>query len=128
MKWQVKYLSEDGDEDEDKVSYVNPQDNQLAMLGCKLSVQPTAAQKINDGANKTVCAWIECEAVQVLSVNRIKPNVNDYRVHFNPRKKPDWTDGYNNVVSGNQYEIIFTDDRTLWVVEEAYECGSSDLV
>ena len=128
MKWQVKYLSEDGDEDEDKVSYVNPQDNQLAMLGCKLSVQPTAAQKINDGANKTVCAWIECEAVQVLSVNRIKPNVNDYRVNFNPRKNPDWTDGYGNVVSGNEYEILFTNDRTLWAVEEAYECGSSDLV
>ena len=30
MKWQVKYLSENGDED--RVSYVNPQDNQLAML------------------------------------------------------------------------------------------------
>ena len=130
MKWQVTSNLNTGDGTGAKhvVSYVNPQDNQLAMLGCKLSVQPTAAQKIHDGANKTVCAWIECEAVQVLEVNRLKPNEQDYRIKFNPRQSPNWTDGYNNVVSGNEYEILFTNDRTLWVVGEAYECGSSDLV
>ena len=126
MKWQVKYLSENGDED--RVSYVNPQENQLAMLGCKLSLQPTAAKKIHDGANKTVCAWIECEGVQVLPANRLKPNEQDYRIKFNPRQKPEWTDGYNNIVSGNEYEILFTNDRTLWAVGDAYECGTSDLV
>ena len=126
MHWQVKYLgTEYGDED--KVSYIHPQDNQLALLGCKLNVQPTAAQKIHDGANKTVCAWIECETIQVLAVNRIKPNINDYRVNFNPHKSPDWTEGnWGNVVSGNKYELLFTEDRTLWVVGDAYECGSTD--
>ena len=62
MQWQIK-------SDENVVSYVDPLDNQLAMLGCRLSLQPSAAQKIHDGANKTVCAWIECESVQVLEVN-----------------------------------------------------------
>ena len=130
MKWQVTSNLNTGDGTGAKhvVSYVNPQENQLAMLGCKLSLQPTAAQKIHDGANKTVCAWIECEAVQVLEVNRLKPNEQDYRIKFNPRQSPNWTDGYNNIISGNEYEILFTNDRTLWVVGEAYECGSSDLV
>lgn len=130
MKWQVTSNLNTGDGTGAKhvVSYVNPQENQLAMLGCKLSLQPTAAQKIHDGANKTVCAWIECESVQVLEVNRLKPNEQDYRIKFNPRQSPNWTDGYNNVVSGNEYEILFTNDRTLWVVGEAYECGTSDLV
>jgi len=130
MKWQVTSNLNTGDGTGAKhvVSYVNPQENQLAMLGCKLSLQPTAAQKIHDGANKTVCAWIECEAVQVLSVNRLKPNEQDYRIKFNPRQSPNWTDGYNNIVSGNEYEILFTNDRTLWVVGDAYECGTSDLV
>ena len=130
MKWQVTSNLNTGDGTGAKhvVSYVNPQGNQLAMLGCKLSLQPTAAQKIHDGANKTVCAWIECESVQVLEVNRLKPNEQDYRIKFNPRQNPEWTDGYNNVVSGNEYEIIFTNDRTLWVVGETYECGTSDLV
>jgi hypothetical protein len=130
MKWQVTSNLNTGDGTGAKhiVSYINPEENQLAMLGCKLSLQPTAAQKIHDGANKTVCAWIECEAVQVLEVNRIKPNEQDYRIKFNPRQSPNWTDGYNNVVSGNEYEILFTNDRTLWVVGDAYECGSSDLV
>lgn len=130
MKWQVTSNLNTGDGTGAKhvVSYVNPLDNQLAMLGCKLSLQPTAAQKIHDGANKTVCAWIECESVQVLEVNRLKPNEQDYRIKFNPRQNPEWTDGYNNVVSGNEYEILFTNDRTLWVVGETYECGTSDLV
>ena len=130
MKWQVTSNLNTGDGTGAKhvVSYINPQNNQLAMLGCKLSLQPTAAKKIHDGANKTVCAWIECEAVQVLEVNRLKPNEQDYRIKFNPRQSPNWTDGYNNIVSGNEYEILFTDDRTLWVVGDAYECGTSDLV
>jgi len=130
MHWQIKSKLNTGDGTGAKeiVDYVDPLDNQLAMLGCKLSLQPTAAQKIHDGANKTVCAWIECESVQVLEVNRLKPNEQDYRVKFNPRQNPEWTDGYNNVVSGNEYEIIFTNDRTLWVVGETYECGTSDLV
>ena len=130
MHWQIKSKLNTGDGTGAKeiVDYVDPLDNQLAMLGCKLSLQPTAAQKIHDGANKTVCAWIECEAVQVLEVNRLKPNEQDYRIKFNPRQNPEWTDGYNNVVSGNEYEILFTNDRTLWVVGETYECGTSDLV
>ena len=130
MKWQVTSNLNTGDGTGAKhiVSYINPEENQLAMLGCKLSLQPTAAQKIHDGANKTVCAWIECETVQVLDVNRLKPNEQDYRIKFNPRQSPNWTDGYNNVVSGNEYEILFTNDRTLWVVGDAYECGTSDLV
>jgi hypothetical protein len=130
MHWQIKSKLNTGDGTGTKeiVNYVDPQENQLSMLGCKLSVHQTAAQKIHDGANKTVCAWIECEAVQILEVNRIKPNEQDYRIKFNPRQSPNWTDGYNNIVSGNEYEILFTNDRTLWVVGEAYECGSSDLV
>jgi hypothetical protein len=130
MHWQIKSKLNTGDGTGAKevVSYVDPQDNQLAMIGCKLRVQPTAAKKIHDGANKTVCAWIECEAVQVLEVNRLKPNEQDYRIKFNPRQSPNWTDGYNNIVSGNEYEILFTNDRTLWVVGDAYECGTSDLV
>jgi len=130
MHWQIKSKLNTGDGTGAKeiVDYVDPLDNQLAMLGCKLSLQPTAAQKIHDGANKTVCAWIECESVQVLEVNRLKPNEQDYRIKFNPRQNPEWTDGYNNVVSGNEYEILFTNDRTLWVVGETYECGTSDLV
>lgn len=130
MKWQVTSNLNTGDGTGAKhiVSYINPEENQLAMLGCKLSLQPTAAQKIHDGANKTVCAWIECESVQVLEVNRLKPNEQDYRIKFNPRQSPNWTDGYNNVVSGKEYEILFTNDRTLWVVGDAYECGTSDLV
>lgn len=115
MHWQVK-------SSEGVVSYVDPQDNQLALVGCKLSVQPTAAQKIHDGANKTVCAWIECEEVQVLSVDRIKPNQQDYRISFNPRVSPNWIDENKTIVSGEQYQILFTSDRTLWAVSETYEC------
>jgi len=57
-----------------------------------------------------------------LAVNRIKPNEGDYRIKFNPRLNPDWTDETDSIVSGHEYEILFTNDRTLWVVGWEHEC------
>ena len=46
MKWQVTSNLNTGDGTGAKhvVSYVNPQENQLAMLGCKLSLQPSGSE------------------------------------------------------------------------------------
>ena len=79
MKWQVKNT------DTNEVSYVDPSENQIAMMNATLKVQPSTAKKIHEGACKTVCAWIQCEAVQILPANRLKINAHDYRIQFNPK-------------------------------------------
>lgn len=53
MKWQVK---EDG-----RVSYFDPETTNLVLINAKLRNQIETAKKINQGANKTVCAWVECD-------------------------------------------------------------------
>ena len=51
MKWRI--LSPDG-----SVEFLEPAKVQLIMTGCTFKNSKRAAQKIYDGANKTVCAWV----------------------------------------------------------------------
>lgn len=120
MKWQVKTLVSDGS---DIVQYFEPDEYQLAMFKSKLKVQPAAAKKIHEGACKTVCAWVECEELQILgSADFVKPNVNDFYVRFNPRTNPNWVNMQGDILSDEKYELIVTQDRSLFVVNDYHEC------
>ena len=66
--------------------------------------------------------------MQVLPLNRIGKNETDWNVRFNPRINPEWVDRYGNVMSGEQFPIIFTDDRSLFVMGDAHECQDYDNV
>ena len=123
MHWQIKSKLNTGDGTGAKevVDYVDPQDNQLAMLGCKLSVQPTAAQKIHDGANKTVCAWIECEDLRITS-RTIPGSVLDWELRYNPRVEPRWTDGHGQGDYDNQeFDFLWTEGRKVLTTETCKE-------
>jgi len=88
QNWQVKCG--------DSVDYYDPSEYVLHMENCKLRNQPLTAQKIYHGANKTVCAWIECDSVTAVpSGNGMLPAV-DF-LYYNPKHKPYWhlTSGQN---------------------------------
>jgi hypothetical protein len=120
MKWQIKNT------ETDTVSYVNPSENQIAMMNATLKVQPSTAKKIHEGACKTVCAWIQCEAVQILPAH-IKVNDHDYRIQFNPKHCPDWINSWNgDVISNDEYNLIITNDRSLYVVDGSADCTCDD--
>jgi hypothetical protein len=121
MKWQVKNT------DTNEVSYVDPSENQIAMMNATLKVQPSTAKKIHEGACKTVCAWIQCEAVKIFPANKIKINAHDYRIQFNPKHCPDWINSWNgNIISNGEYNLIFTNDRSLYVVDGSADCTCDD--
>jgi len=116
MKWQVKHP--DG-----TVEYHRPEERQLAMFNAKLKVQLGTSKKIHEGACKTVCAWVECDELQVLGKpDLIKPGHNDFYVRFNPRHNPNWTDRYSNVMNDEKFDLIVSDDRSLFVLSEYHEC------
>ena len=115
MKWQVKAAG--------LLQYVDPAEHQIAMFNAKLKVQPAAAKKIHGGACKTVCAWIQCEEFQITRNDKIKPNVNDFYVRFNPRHNPNWVDMHSNIMNDEEYNLIVTQDRSLFVVTENHECN-----
>lgn len=118
MKWQVKSI------DGNVIEYHEPEKRQIAIFNAKLKVQLGTSNKIHEGACKTVCAWIECDDFQVLGQpDFIKPNVNDFYVRFNPRNNPNWVDSQSNIVNDERYDLIVTQDRSLFVDTENHECN-----
>lgn len=110
MKWKV--TSPEG-----CVDYYDPETYVIIMHNCKLRNQPSTANKIFDGANKTVCAWIDAEHVEVRRDPVTILYSADLEVMFNPRKKPYWTyytEPQN--IDNKEIECIVTTGRRLWDV------------
>ena len=69
------------------MQYVDPSVASLRMSGCRLVNRRGTAERIYDGSNKTPCAWVECDEVEVyppLSQSTGEP------VRYNPRVSPNW--------------------------------------
>jgi hypothetical protein len=85
MKWKVEGPS--------GTRYHDPNEVQLVLAKCKLKNRRRTAQKIFDGVNKTVCAWIICDSISINyldhSDHRIAPNP-DQQLKYNPRVSPNW--------------------------------------
>ena len=117
MHWQIKSKLNTGDGTGAKevVSYVDPQHKSIAMFGCRLRVQPSTAQKIHDGANKSVCAWIECEHTQVVD-KPIVMTIFDTRISFNPKRSVHWMTEEGEIKDGEFMPLIVTNERELFII------------
>lgn len=105
MKWKVEYP--DGE-----VKYLHPTDYQLIMHDCTLKNYKKTAQKIFDGAQKTVCAWVLCKEIEIRTEN-FKPD-NQNKIRYNPRVQPNWIlDGV--VVDGQKFDSIISVDYGLYI-------------
>ena len=82
MKWKVEYPDR-------KPEYYDPKEVQLVLGGCVLKNHKTTAQKIHDGANKTVCAWVLCQHIAIHRAGDI-PTEGLPQIKYNPRVRPNW--------------------------------------
>ena len=103
MKWKV--TSPDG-----KVNYYDPELVSLHMYDCKLRNHPTTAKKIHDGANKTVCAWIDCDDVRIYP----KFEFEAEPVIYNPRNAPHWCDINGKNVDNKKYKHLYTNHKKVY--------------
>lgn len=94
-------------------SHYHPDKVCLVMINCTLKNSPRIAQTIKDGANKTVCAWIDCDSVQVLQV---EPLPECEQVTYNPREYPWWNLSGENV-DGKKFKKLITHGRRVFVLE-----------
>lgn len=118
LKWQVK-------DAEGNVEFYEPTEVSLELTNCFLRNQRGTAEKIHEGADKTVCAWVECEKVEVtkyteepgLDHEGVKEiNVNDLvNLHYNPRVLPFWNI-YGVNVDGKEYDTIISLEKTLYII------------
>ena len=117
MKWKVTYS--DG-----QVVYYNPDEVQLVMNDCVFKNHKSTAQKIFDGANKTVCAWILCKDIIVTST--INHTDETRQVRYNPRVQPNWVmDGH--IMDNDCFPQLHTIDRRVFVtvVQEEYSLATN---
>jgi len=106
MKWKVQYT--DG-----SVEYHSPSEVQLLMHDCILKNHKNTAQKIYDGANKTVCAWVLCKSLAIKKNDFIKADTIGERVRYNPRVTPHWMLNDENV-DGRALEKLLSVDFGLY--------------
>lgn len=100
--WQVK--------NESGVVYYDPGYCSLLLYDCKLRNQKKTAQKIFSGADKTVCAWVECS--HYVAYNYVF-NPGPIPVIYNPHKNPFWViDGEN--ADGKFLHLMTSSGRRLY--------------
>jgi hypothetical protein len=108
MKWKV--------EGPEGVVYYNPADVQIIMHNCQLKNQRKTAEKINEGANKTVCAWVRCERLfsRTQDFLQLDAYVDSTQLKYNPRRLPYWyiNEGVN--VDNQTCDLIVTIDYKLF--------------
>lgn len=107
--WQVKCG--------ESVDYYNPEDVVLRMNNCKLRNQLTTAKRIHDGANKTVCAWIECDSVDVQSSDTSSSDAVDH-LYYNPRTQPFWQNDSGVDCDGKVYSRLITKGQGVAIQKE----------
>jgi hypothetical protein len=89
MKWKIQYP--DG-----KIEYHSPSEVQLLMGDCILKNYKSVSQKIFEGGNKTVCAWVLCKSLVIKKSEFIQGDLIGTRIRYNPRVAPNWIlDGEN---------------------------------
>ncbi len=107
-KWQVKCSA--------GVRYFDPAKVSLTMLDCQLRNQPATAKKVYDGANKSVCAWVDCNELLVSG----PVEMAGVPVSYNPKVAPHWRNLSGQNIDGKRIEVlrsigrqmVFTGERT----------------
>jgi hypothetical protein len=94
MKWKVQYPN-------GVVEYHNPSETQLILNGCQLRNHKGVAKKIFDGGNKTVCAWVLCDEIEISTRKFLQLDTYCQRIKYNPRVKPNWV--FNDEIVDNEF-------------------------
>lgn len=115
MKWKVQYPN-------GLVEYHNPSETQLILKGCQLRNHKGVAKKIFDGANKTVCAWVLCDEIEIIILTTtnylksfLKLDLMFDRIKYNPRVQPNWLLN-DNIVDNEFINSIGSVDSGLYKI------------
>ncbi len=115
MKWKVEYPDR-------KPEYYDPNEFQLVLGGCLLKNHKKTAEKIHQGANKTVCAWVLCDHITIHKAGAVEITENCYQIKYNPRVRPNWMWG-EEVMDGCCLPVMVSEVNRLYY----YECWRPKL-
>ena len=101
--WKITYPNGD-------YQFINPEKQNMIFHDCKLRVQKKTAERIYAGGEKVVCAWIECDWVQMLDLTSTGQPLS-----FNPRVTPHWVYG-SQIADNFVFSRIQTQGNKLIVI------------
>lgn len=99
MTWKITFP--DGHHE-----YHQPDDISIKITNGVLKNRRKSADQIFEGANKRVCAWIECEKLEIKTQYDFNDNLSEIR--YSPRTQPYWCDINNNNIDGECFYFIHT--------------------
>jgi hypothetical protein len=107
--WQVKHP--DG-----RVEFFDPEKVDLHLMFCQLKNYRKTAEKIFNGENKTVCAWVNCDDVFVYEPGTLSDSLPGEAapLFYNPRVAPFWRDLSGNDLDGTRYINIHTEGKNIF--------------
>jgi hypothetical protein len=105
MKWRIEDVTTKN------VWFFEPSEFEAVIINGKLYNQKSAANKINQGSNKTVCAWIMAEDVVMYSTENIWMKG---QVSYNPRLMPHWIDNNGNNVDKQEFAEMHIVERKIF--------------
>jgi hypothetical protein len=98
--------------------YYDPDKCDIIMRKCRLGNQESTARKIFEGAHKTVCAWVDCDDLDIMY--HASPTYEETDVQgmtqykYNPRRNPHWfTEDCNNC-DGEKMLLLTTKGRNIY--------------
>ena len=101
MKWKVETAN--------NVLYLDPSEFKLVMMVCKLKNRRATADKICDGSNKSVCAWIVCSELHIHQTSSEDKQIMKHRpLFYNPRVSPYWTNSNGDNLDGEEVRCVVT--------------------
>ena len=114
MHWRIEKMSIEC------VGFTPTEGFVFVMTNAFLRNRLGAAKKIHSGKTKTVCAWVECEAIELVETKDFQ--VQGQRVHYSPAKLPYWhlkhTEGnkeINTNVDYTQYERLISVNNQIFI-------------
>ena len=112
MCWQVKDNRNKG------IEYYPPSNVSLELTNCTLRNSPSTAMRIYNGNAKTVCAWVECDMVDVnykKDPSFSKPSIKNMdKYKYNPKKHMHWFTKRNNNADDKNLTKMHTNNRSLY--------------
>lgn len=100
MHWQIRYPNGD-------IQYVDPSEHNMLLHGCQLKNRKGTAKRIHEGGEKVVCAWVECDWIQMVFWSS-----KGTPLTYNPRVRPNWMCMGENVDNA-RYQRIQTIGKNL---------------
>lgn len=115
LKWKVEIPNESN---KSNTFYYDPNLYQLVMTGCILKNNKKTSEKIFNGSNKSVCAWILCDMVEIKKIDHkiILPS-NLTQIRYNPRIQPNWIINDSNA-DNLEIDMIVSDGKKLFSIPQ----------